>query len=100
MTRDLLVRMMIGRDVTASYYATHMADENGPRRASNRGEKVLSVENVTMGSVVKNMSFSVFEGEVVGMPRPLLRQMVAAGYNGRKAGRGWYRYDKAGKRVS
>lgn len=32
------------------------------------------------------------------LPRPLLRQMVAAGHNGRKAGRGWYRYDKDGKR--
>ena len=30
---------------------------------------------------------------------PLLRQMVDAGYNGRKAGRGWYRYDKDGKRT-
>ncbi|MCW5621989.1 MAG: 3-hydroxyacyl-CoA dehydrogenase family protein [Burkholderiales bacterium] len=26
-------------------------------------------------------------------PRPLLRQMVQAGYNGKRAGRGWYRYD-------
>jgi 3-hydroxybutyryl-CoA dehydrogenase len=33
------------------------------------------------------------------LPRPLLRQMVAAGYNGRKTGRGWYRYDKDGKRL-
>jgi 3-hydroxybutyryl-CoA dehydrogenase len=33
------------------------------------------------------------------LPRPLLRQMVAAGYNGRKAGRGWYRYDENGKRI-
>jgi len=32
------------------------------------------------------------------LPRPLLRQMVAAGYNGRKAGRGWHRYDSGGKR--
>jgi len=32
-------------------------------------------------------------------PRPLLRQMVADGRNGRKAGRGWYRYDKDGKRL-
>lgn len=32
------------------------------------------------------------------LPRPLLRQMVTAGYNGRKAGRGWYRYDSDGKR--
>ncbi|MFN0040494.1 MAG: 3-hydroxyacyl-CoA dehydrogenase family protein [Burkholderiales bacterium] len=27
-------------------------------------------------------------------PRPLLKQMVQAGMNGKKAGRGWYRYDK------
>jgi 3-hydroxybutyryl-CoA dehydrogenase len=32
------------------------------------------------------------------LPRPLLRQMVDAGYNGRKAGRGWYRYDGNGKK--
>ena len=33
------------------------------------------------------------------LPRPLLRQLVAAGYNGRRAGRGWHRYDKPGKRL-
>ncbi len=33
------------------------------------------------------------------LPRPLLRQLVAAGYDGRKAGRGWYLYDKDGKRL-
>lgn len=27
-------------------------------------------------------------------PRPLLKQMVQAGYNGKRAGRGWYEYDK------
>ena len=27
-------------------------------------------------------------------PRPMLKQMVQAGYNGKKAGRGWYKYDK------
>jgi 3-hydroxybutyryl-CoA dehydrogenase len=32
------------------------------------------------------------------LPRPLLRQMVAAGYNGRKAGRGGHRYDPGGKK--
>jgi 3-hydroxybutyryl-CoA dehydrogenase len=29
-------------------------------------------------------------------PRPLLKQMVQAGYNGKKSGRGWYRYDDNG----
>jgi len=33
------------------------------------------------------------------LPRPLLRQMVEAGYDGRKAGRGWYRYDAGGRRL-
>lgn len=31
------------------------------------------------------------------LPRPLLKQMVQAGYNGKKAGRGWYRYDQQQK---
>jgi 3-hydroxybutyryl-CoA dehydrogenase len=33
------------------------------------------------------------------LPRPLLRQLVAAGYNGCKARRGWRRYDSNGKRL-
>lgn len=32
------------------------------------------------------------------LPRPLLRQMVAAGYQGRRSGRGWYLYGEDGKR--
>ncbi|MGD9536158.1 MAG: 3-hydroxyacyl-CoA dehydrogenase family protein [Alphaproteobacteria bacterium] len=28
------------------------------------------------------------------LPRPLMKQMVKAGYNGRRYGRGWYRYEK------
>jgi 3-hydroxybutyryl-CoA dehydrogenase len=28
------------------------------------------------------------------LPRPLMKQMVKAGYNGRRYGRGWYKYDK------
>ena len=34
------------------------------------------------------------------LPRPLLRQLVAAGYDGRKAKRGWHRYDNDGKRLA
>ena len=61
-TRDELVRMMIGREVVVERAAAPAATGAAPR-----GEKVLSVENVTMGSVVKNMSFSLFAGEVVGV---------------------------------
>ena len=59
--------MMVGREETASQYATHGADPDAATPHARRGEKVLSVENVTMGGVVKNMSFSVFDGEVVGI---------------------------------
>ena len=57
-TRDELVCMMIGSDVKVERAAAAPAE---------RGEKVLSVENITMGNVVKNMSFSMFTGEVVGV---------------------------------
>ncbi len=66
-TRDSLVRMMVGREETAAQYATHGADPDASMPHAPRGEKVLSVENVTMGSIVKNMSFSAFNGEVVGI---------------------------------
>ena len=57
-----------------------------------------------MDNTQNSLSLSVHEilHEAYGerfLPRPLLRQMVAAGYNGRKAGRGWHRYDKNGKRA-
>jgi ABC-type sugar transport system ATPase subunit len=71
--RASIVRMMVGRDLAASHYAS-VESEGHPERAGpapsagiRERRRVLSVENVTMGSVVKNMSFSVYEGEVVGM---------------------------------
>jgi ABC-type sugar transport system ATPase subunit len=63
MTREKLVRHMVGRDITQTHYAAQR--ENKIRHKGT--EKVLTVENVTMGAVVKNMSFSVYAGEVVGI---------------------------------
>lgn len=61
--RDSLVRLMVGRDVAGGRPAGA-----GARPAAQDGAtKVLSVENVTMGSIVKNMSFSAYAGEVVGI---------------------------------
>jgi ABC-type sugar transport system ATPase subunit len=65
MTRERLVRAMVGRDIAQTHYAKHR--EAGARRREVPREKVLTVENVTMGMVVKNMSFSVYAGEVVGI---------------------------------
>src|SRR5271170_1205710 len=64
MTREKLVRSMVGRDIAQTHYARRR--EAGHRRGIAK-EKVLTVENVTMGMVVKNMSFSVYAGEVVGI---------------------------------
>jgi ABC-type sugar transport system ATPase subunit len=62
LTRDALVQHMVGRQVAQAVYGR----ANRPAQ-HHRREKVLTVENVTMGMVVKNMSFSVYAGEVVGI---------------------------------
>jgi simple sugar transport system ATP-binding protein/ribose transport system ATP-binding protein len=60
--------MMVGRDIASTHYASHEGEaSSGARRGSQDRGPVLVVENVTMGNVVKNMSFSVYAGEVVGM---------------------------------
>lgn len=64
MTREKLVRAMVGRDIAQTHYAREEAHADLPGR---RREKVLTVENVIMGTAVKNMSFSAYAGEVVGI---------------------------------
>jgi ABC-type sugar transport system ATPase subunit len=56
MNREKLVRAMVGRDITQTHYAAHR--EGHAERRKLRRERVLTVENVTMGNIVKNMSFS------------------------------------------
>jgi 3-hydroxybutyryl-CoA dehydrogenase len=52
-----------------------------------------------MDGVTNNLTLDVQEilhkayGERF-LPRPLMKQMVKAGYHGRRAGRGWYSYEK------
>jgi ABC-type sugar transport system ATPase subunit len=65
MTRERLVRAMVGREIAQTHYARRR--EAGHRQRGVARQKVLTVENVTMGMVVKNMSFSVYAGEVVGI---------------------------------
>jgi ABC-type sugar transport system ATPase subunit len=56
---------MVGREIAQTHYARRR--EAGHRQRGLAKQKVLTVENVTMGMVVKNMSFSVYAGEVVGI---------------------------------
>ncbi len=63
LTRETLVRHMVGRDLSQTHYA------NAKKRGTTgvRKKKVLAVENVIMGKMVRNMSFSVYAGEITGI---------------------------------
>lgn len=58
--RDRIVREMVGRDLTSTLYG----QKTTLRPA---GERVLSVQNLRMGTMVRNTSFSVFAGQITGV---------------------------------
>jgi ABC-type sugar transport system ATPase subunit len=60
-TRDRIVQAMVGRSLSTELYV------EGARAVRPAGEKILSVENLSMGNTVRNTSFSVFAGQVTGM---------------------------------
>lgn len=62
LARDDLVRHMVGRELQSTHYAAPARTAGDAKR-----EKVLVVENLTMGNIVKNMSFTLYAGEVVGI---------------------------------
>ena len=62
-TRETIIRHMVGRSLTDDLYG-RAADGRKPRPA---GEKVLSVQNLSMQNFVRNNSFSIFAGQVTGV---------------------------------
>ncbi|MBX3572279.1 MAG: sugar ABC transporter ATP-binding protein [Mesorhizobium sp.] len=60
--REKIVRAMVGRTLTGELYGSHK-----DRTAREAGTKVLSVQNLSMGNVVRNTSFSVFAGQITGV---------------------------------
>jgi ABC-type sugar transport system ATPase subunit len=62
MTRQALVRHMVARDVEQRVVPPRDSRAGGAKR-----RPVLRVENVSLGSVVRNMSFTAYAGEVVGL---------------------------------
>ena len=64
LTREDLIRNMVGRDLSQTHYARK---EQISQKGAAKKKKVLSVENITMGNIVKNMTFSLYEGEITGM---------------------------------
>ncbi len=61
--RTRVVRAMVGRALTGEIY-------NRRREAADlrrRGPQILSVRDVSMGSMVRNNSFSIFTGQITGV---------------------------------
>lgn len=56
LTKDDLVRLMVGRDVVYNYGVG----------TTEIGEEILRVENMSSGSKVSNVSFSLHKGEILG----------------------------------
>jgi len=59
--RDRIIRAMVGRSLSEELYKR---DGAGPRPA---GRRVLSVQNLSMGRVVRNNSFTIYSGQITGV---------------------------------
>ena len=60
--RDKIVSAMVGRNLSAELYR-----ERDPSRLRKPGKKILSVQDISMGAMVRNNSFSIFEGQITGV---------------------------------
>ncbi|MCB1342168.1 MAG: sugar ABC transporter ATP-binding protein [Pseudooceanicola sp.] len=59
--REKIVRAMVGRSLSDELYGKQ------DRQVRPAGAKVLSVQNLSMGNMVRNTSFSVFAGQITGV---------------------------------
>ncbi|SHJ70051.1 ABC transporter [Hespellia stercorisuis DSM 15480] len=55
-TMDEIISYMVGREI----------NEQFPRVECKKGKKIFEVKNLNAGKMVRNINFSVFEGEIVG----------------------------------
>ncbi|MDP3525152.1 MAG: sugar ABC transporter ATP-binding protein [Hoeflea sp.] len=60
--REKIVRAMVGRTLSDELYGAH-----AERKVRRPGQKVLSVQNLSMNNVVRNTSFSIFAGQITGV---------------------------------
>ncbi|CAN5233813.1 sugar ABC transporter ATP-binding protein [soil metagenome] len=60
--REKIVRAMVGRSLSDELYGSHK-----DRKIRRAGDKVLSVQNLSMGNLVRNTSFSAFSGQITGV---------------------------------
>ncbi len=57
MTRDDIIRMMVGREITQMF----------PKETVPIGDVVLSVKDLTLNGVFRDVSFDVRAGEILGI---------------------------------
>jgi simple sugar transport system ATP-binding protein len=60
--RDRIIRAMVGRSLTNQLY-----DRRGGRGTRKQREKVLSVQNLSLGKMVRNTSFTIYAGQITGI---------------------------------
>jgi 3-hydroxybutyryl-CoA dehydrogenase len=102
-----LVNRMLGPFINEAVFAlmestgTAADIDTGARLGLNHPMGPLELSDFIGNDVMLNVMDVLHRG--FGDPKfraaPLLRQMVAAGHLGRKAGRGFYRYDESGRKV-
>ena len=56
MTMDEIIRNMVGREIKEKF----------PRVECEKGKKIFEVKNLNAGKMVRNINFSLYEGEIVG----------------------------------
>ena len=56
LTMDSMIAYMVGREIKEKF----------PRIQCEKGKKVFEVRNLNAGKLVRNINFSVYEGEIVG----------------------------------
>jgi simple sugar transport system ATP-binding protein/ribose transport system ATP-binding protein len=60
--RERIIQAMVGRTLSGELY-----NKAGGRIPRPYGEKILSIENISMGNTVRNTSFSIYAGQVTGL---------------------------------
>jgi len=60
--RDKVITSMVGRTLSNELYK-----QEGKRVPRPYGRKVLSVQNLSMGKMVRNTSFSIYAGQITGI---------------------------------
>lgn len=63
MDRDKIIKAMVGRTLSDELYG----QDSRQRTRRPAGEKILSVQNLSMGSIVKNNAFSLYAGQITGV---------------------------------